>query len=76
VEVIDRARRWLYRGGHPHQFTRLFNAAQVRLATWGIGPEWLAVLEVTGRRTGRTVSLPVVLASFEGEQCSPPVVQQ
>ena len=66
--MIDRARRWLYRGGHPHQFTSLLNAAQVRLATWGIGPSWLAVLEVTGRRTGRTVSLPVVVAEFEGEQ--------
>lgn len=68
MNAIDSARRWLYRGRRSHRLARLLNAAQARVATLGVGPDWLVVLEVTGRRTGKTISLPVVVAELDGER--------
>ncbi len=64
----DRVRRWLYRGGRAGALARRLNFAQAWLAAAGIGPRWLVVLEVSGRRTGRTISLPVVVADYEGDR--------
>jgi deazaflavin-dependent oxidoreductase (nitroreductase family) len=60
--------RWLYRGKRPNRLARLVNKVSARLAAAGIGPEQMAMLEVTGRRTGRTVSFPVVVADYDGER--------
>src|SRR5215467_7226626 len=58
--------RWLYRGKRPNRLARLINGASARLAAAGIGPSQLAMLEVTGRRTGKKVSFPVVVADWQG----------
>jgi deazaflavin-dependent oxidoreductase (nitroreductase family) len=58
--------RWLYRGKRPNRLARLVNGASARLAAAGIGPSQLAMLEVAGRRTGRKVSFPVVVADWQG----------
>lgn len=60
-------RRRLYRGKRSHRLAGLLNRAQAALAARGIGPSRIVVLEVVGRRTGRTVSLPVVVADLDGE---------
>lgn len=60
--------RWLYRGNRPNRLARVLNAASARLAAAGIGPGQLVTLEVAGRRTGKTVSLPVVVADYQGER--------
>jgi hypothetical protein len=65
---VHRWRRWLYRGRRPHRLAGLLNRAQAALAARGIGPSRIVVLEVAGRRTGRTVSLPVVVADLDGER--------
>ena len=65
---MHRWRSWLYRGRRPHRLAGLLNRAQAALAARGIGPSRIVVLEVTGRRTGRTVSLPVVVADLDGER--------
>jgi deazaflavin-dependent oxidoreductase (nitroreductase family) len=44
---------------------RLLNAAQARLAAAGVGPRWLVTVEVTGRRTGKTISFPAVIADYD-----------
>jgi len=54
----DTVRRWLYRHRHASRIARFLNAAQAQLAAAGIGPRWLIVVEVTGRRTGKTISFP------------------
>ena len=64
-----RARRWLYRGGRPHLVARAAN----RLATLQYSAGVLTLgrgvaLEVTGRRTGRAISFPLVLADYQGER--------
>ena len=64
-------RRWerrLFRGRRAHGAARLLNQAQAALAARGIGPSRIVVLEVAGRRTGRSVSLPVVVADLDGER--------
>ena len=60
--------RWLYRGGHAHRLARLINGATARLAAAGHGPSQLYMLEVRGRRSGKTIRFPVVVADYEGER--------
>ena len=60
--------RWLYRGGHPNRFARLQNRMSALVFATGIWPTRLGTLEVRGRRSGRTISFPVVIADHEGER--------
>ena len=60
--------RWLYRGRRPNRLARLINGATARLAAAGIGPAQLVMLEVAGRRTGKAISFPVVVADYQGER--------
>lgn len=60
--------RWLYRGGRPSRIARLLNGFWARLSAAGLGPERQMTMEVTGRRTGKTVSFPVVVADYHGER--------
>lgn len=47
---------------------RVLNRGQAALHSAGIAPKRLATLEVTDRRSGRPVALPVVIADFEGDR--------
>jgi deazaflavin-dependent oxidoreductase (nitroreductase family) len=60
--------RWLYRGQRPNWIARMLNRAWAVVASWGVAPNYLLTLEVTGRKSGRTASLPVVVAVVEGER--------
>lgn len=68
MALTDRALRWMYRGGRPNRLARGLNRMQAELAARGIGPARVVTLEVVGRRTGRTVSFPIVIADHEGER--------
>jgi deazaflavin-dependent oxidoreductase (nitroreductase family) len=61
-------KRWLYRGDRPHGFARLLNRASAIAFETGIWPNRATVLEVRGRRSGRTISFPVVIADYEGDR--------
>jgi deazaflavin-dependent oxidoreductase (nitroreductase family) len=60
--------RWLYRGKRPNRLARLLNGAWARLSAAGIGPAQQVMLEVAGRRTGKTISFPLVVADYRGER--------
>jgi hypothetical protein len=60
--------RWLYRGGRPNRFARLQNRMSAIAFAAGIWPRRLGTLEVRGRRSGRTISFPVVIADHDGER--------
>ena len=60
--------RWLYRGPRPHWFARLQNRASALAFGAGVWPQRLAALEVRGRKSGRLVTLPVVIADLDGER--------
>lgn len=61
----DAVRRRLYRRRHASRLAGFLNAAQARLAAAGIGPRWLVTVEVTGRRSGKTISFPAVVADYD-----------
>jgi len=60
--------RWMYRGGRPNRVGALLNRWSVRLGEVGLAPGRLATLEVRGRRSGRPISFPVVVADHRGER--------
>ncbi len=65
---LGRIDRWLYSGGRPNGLARLLNRGWAMLYAAGIWPARLNTLEVRGRRTGRRISLPVVVADCGGER--------
>ena len=60
--------RWLYRGQRPNWIARILNRATAAVASSGVTSNYLVTLEVTGRKSGRTISLPVVLAVVDGQR--------
>jgi deazaflavin-dependent oxidoreductase (nitroreductase family) len=60
--------RWLYRNGRPNSLARAINAVWARAFATGRGPKMVATLEVVGRKSGKPVRLPVVIADLDGER--------
>jgi deazaflavin-dependent oxidoreductase (nitroreductase family) len=65
---VDTFERWMYRGGRPNRVAAVLNRAWAVIGRAGLWPNRLAALEVRGRRTGRLLSVPVVLAEYRGER--------
>jgi deazaflavin-dependent oxidoreductase (nitroreductase family) len=61
-------KRWLYRGQRPNWFARIENRAWAALFSWGLLPDYMVTLEVTGRKSGRTVSLPIAVTVVNRER--------
>ncbi|MBK3640228.1 nitroreductase/quinone reductase family protein [Streptomyces sp. MBT33] len=68
VGGLHRLDRWLYRGGRPHRTARVLNRLGAAQYAAGLGPRNWVALEVRGRRTGRLIRFPVVVAEHEGER--------
>jgi len=60
-------KRWLYRGQRPNWIARIINRVWADVASLGITSDYAVTLEVTGRKSGRMVSLPVVVAIVDGQ---------
>jgi deazaflavin-dependent oxidoreductase (nitroreductase family) len=60
--------RWLYQGQRPNWIARILNRAWAAVASSGVASNYFVTLEVTGRKSGRTISLPVVLAVVDGQR--------
>ena len=60
--------RWFYRSGHPNRVARILNRWGAALYARGVAPNYLVTLEVPGRRSGRIVSLPLVMVVVGGER--------
>jgi hypothetical protein len=61
-------KRWYYRGGHPNRVARALDRCTAALYALGIAPNYLVVLEVPGRRSDRTIALPLVMVVVGGER--------
>lgn len=61
-------KKWLYRGGRPNRVAAIINRCWAAVQTLGVAPNYLVTLEVRGRRSGRTISLPLVMVIIEGER--------
>ena len=66
--AYQRFKRWLYRGNRPHLLARVLNRIWAVIHASGIAPGYLVTLEVPGRRTGRPISFPLVMAEIGNER--------
>ncbi len=60
--------RWLYRGGRPNRVASVVNRWTAALYALGIAPNYLVTLDVISRRSGRVLSLPLVMVVVESER--------
>ena len=60
--------RWLYRGQRPNLIAKIMNRWWAFVGSSGVAPNYLTTLEVIGRKSGRTISLPVVMVVIEGQR--------
>ena len=67
--LLGRFDRWLYRSGRPNRLARLMNRiSAIHFASGVLAPSNWVTLEVPGRRSGRTISFPLVVANYEGDR--------
>lgn len=60
--------RWLYRGQRPNWIARILNRATAAVFSSGVASNYFVTLEVSGRKSGRTFSLPLVMAVVDGQR--------
>jgi deazaflavin-dependent oxidoreductase (nitroreductase family) len=66
VSRLHGVKRWMYRTGRPGALARVMNRiSAVQFSAGVLSPARAVTLEVPGRRTGRLVSFPVVVAEYE-----------
>jgi hypothetical protein len=61
-------KKWLYRGGRPNWVATILNRWWAAIHSLGIAPNYMVTMEVRGRRSGRMLSLPLVMVVIEGER--------
>ena len=54
-------RDWMYKGNRPNGLTQFINRVYALVASAGLFPDWMVTLEVTGRKSGKLIVLPVVI---------------
>ncbi|MFZ4815558.1 MAG: nitroreductase/quinone reductase family protein [Phototrophicaceae bacterium] len=60
--------QWLYRGKHPNWIARILNRIWAIIAASGITANFVETLEVVGRKSGKRISFPVVLAIVDKQR--------
>ena len=60
-------KRGLYPGNLPGVIARVLNRFWAIVHATGIARNYLATLEVTGRKSGKPIALPVVIARIDGQ---------
>src|SRR5574341_611241 len=68
MNPVKRLYQWLYRGGRPNRVASVMNRASAAVNALGVAPNYWVTLDVKGRRSGRTISLPLVMVTVEGER--------
>ncbi len=68
MAILHSFTRWMYRGNKPNWVARVMNRASAIVGSAGITHNLMETLEVTGRKSGRTFSLPVVITIVDGER--------
>jgi len=60
--------RWMYRGKHPNPLARIMNKGGAIFNLLGLFPNYAVTLEVVGRRSGKLISLPLVMTVMNRER--------
>ncbi|MDX2076992.1 MAG: nitroreductase/quinone reductase family protein [bacterium] len=66
--MYTRLKEWLYHDNRPNWLARILNKFWQWVHSSGIMPNYLVTLEVIGRKSGRTIPLPVVVAFVDGQR--------
>ncbi len=65
-------RKWyralLYPNHKPNALARALNSLGSWASSRGVGPSFMVTLETIGRKTGRTMAVPIVVTDFNGER--------
>jgi hypothetical protein len=61
-------KKWFYRDGRPNRLARALDRGTAALYALGIAPNYLVTIEVPGRRSGRTIAVPLVMAVVGNER--------
>ena len=62
------AKRWMYRNGRPNWLAKILNAGWARVHATGIARNYMVTLEVQGRRSGKTIRVPLAMVVMNGER--------
>lgn len=61
--------RWMYKDGRPNRLARVMNRlSAMQFSTGLILPSRTGALEVVGRRTGRLISFPIAITTYQGQR--------
>jgi deazaflavin-dependent oxidoreductase (nitroreductase family) len=60
--------RWLYRGQRPNWIARTLNRVWATVASTGLTSNIMETLEVAGRKSGRTISQPMVVVVVDKQR--------
>lgn len=66
--AVSEFQRWQFRNGRPNWSARVLSRLLGIAFAAGIGPNQAATIEVRGRKTGRTISFPIVIVAHEGDR--------
>ena len=58
----------MYRGQRPNRLARLLNRAWAAVGSSGVASNYVVTLEVKGRKSGRTIALPLLMAIMDEER--------
>jgi F420H(2)-dependent quinone reductase len=67
-DAVSTFQRWQFRNGRPNWSARMLSRLLGIAFAAGIGPNQAATIEVRGRKTGRTISFPVVVVAYQGDR--------
>lgn len=59
-------KQWLYQGGRPNWLAAILNRMFAGVSALGVAPNYMVKLEVPGRKSGRMLSLPLVMVIVDG----------
>ena len=66
--MFGKIKRWMYRGNRPGWIAKILNAFWGFVHGSGLVAENWVTLEVIGRKSGKIISFPIVIASYNGER--------
>ena len=68
TQIFWGVKQWLYRGKRPNWIAKILNGTIANSASKSVSPDGVVALEVIGRKSGRVVSFPLVVALNDGQR--------
>ena len=68
TQMFWRFKQWLYRGKRPNWMAKILNGAIANSASKSVSSDGVVALEVIGRKSGRAISFPLVVAIVDGQR--------